>query len=63
LLVGQGTKDLRGNKGHVFQNVTQEIGIELGRRRLQTGFLLGNLQDRYHLESPDVGEIGWDKIE
>jgi hypothetical protein len=62
-VVGQGTRDLRKYKGHVFQNVKQEIGIELGRRRRQTGFLLRKLQERNHLERPDVEEIGWDKIE
>ena len=62
-MVRQGTGVIRGYKGHVFQNVTQGIGIELGRRRLQTGVLLGNLQERYHLGDPDVEEIGWDKIE
>jgi hypothetical protein len=62
-VVGQGTRDLREYKGHVFQNVTQEIGIEWGRRRLQTGFLLRKLQERNNLEGPDVEEIGWGKIE
>lgn len=65
-MVGQGTKDLREYKGPVFQNVAQGIGIEWGRRRrrLQAGVLLGNLQERfYHLEGPDVEEIGWVKIE
>jgi len=62
-VVGQGTKDLSEYTGHVFQNVTQGIGIEWRRRRLQTGFLLGNLQETYHLEGRDVEKIEWDKIE
>jgi hypothetical protein len=62
-VVEQRTGDIREYKGHVFQNVTQGIGIEWESRRLRTWFLLGNLQERYHLDDPDVEEIGWDKIQ
>jgi len=57
-VVGQGTGDIREYKGHVFRNVRQGIGIEWGNRKLQTGLLLGNVQERYHLEDPGIEGIG-----
>ena len=47
---------------HSGSELNVRVGEGEGGRKIQTGFLLGNVQERFHLEGLDEEEIGWDKI-